>query len=422
MSTPSASPGRPVRVAFGTVPKDGGTFTFYRNIRPALAQMGVDLRAVSVGRDNAHLWDDAYADAGCVLLAPHSVSLKEQARSFVGWCVAEEIDIALGINSPAILSALMHLPHDMHAMARCANGFDHGYRITMSGRDRLASIVALSPKLRDDLIAEYGARPDLITLIPNGIDPAPFKDAAAQPRGQADVLRIAFLGRLEHTQKGVLHLPLVADALHASGAPFHMTIAGKGVHADTLRDRMATHIAAGRVSLPGALDPAQIPDFLARHDAFVFTSHFEGMPNALIEAMMAGCVPASFVIKGTTDFMIRQGETGLLVDQGDTDGLAKALADLAKNRTRLADMSNAVARDARDRFSNLRAAQAYASLFKDVAARPPMPVSVRPWSAFEPDPNFPQTWRRFVPPALKDQARKLRALASARRNRGGQSK
>ncbi len=56
-----------VVVAFGTVPKDGGTFTFYRNLRGPLLAHGIDLHCVSVGAREAKLWDRAFADDGCVL-------------------------------------------------------------------------------------------------------------------------------------------------------------------------------------------------------------------------------------------------------------------------------------------------------------------------------------------------------------------
>lgn len=58
-----------IKLAFGSVPKDGGTFTFYRNMRPALREHGIDLRCVSVGRREASLTEAAYVDEGCVLLA-----------------------------------------------------------------------------------------------------------------------------------------------------------------------------------------------------------------------------------------------------------------------------------------------------------------------------------------------------------------
>lgn len=397
-------------MAFASVPKDSGTYTFYRNMRPQLARHGVDLRCVSIGRENAALWEDAYADDGCVLLAPRSVNLRKQAKAFVRWCEDENVDIVMGINSPAVLSAIPHLPARVRAMSRCANGFDHGYRITLSGGARLKGIVALSPKLATDLVSEYRADPDLITLIPNGTDPARFEMAAQRRRGNSELLKIGFLGRLEHNQKGVLHLPPIADRLYARGVPFRLSIAGKGVHEDELRARLSPHVIAGRARFLGPLGPSEVADFLAKTDIFVFTSHFEGMPNALLEAMMAGCVPVCFNIRGTTDFMIEDGRTGALVAQGDVDAFAEAIAKLADQRDRLAQMSRDGACAARERFSGAATARAYADLFRTVMIAGSDSAEPRPWSEFVPDPNFALGLGRYLPTGLKTAIKKLRLL------------
>ena len=391
-----------IRVAFGSVPKDSGTFTFYRNLRPALKSHGIDLRCVSLGRDEARLWEEAYRDEGCHLLAPRSISLKPQARAFVDWCAREKIDIVMGINSGGILSAIPHLPQNVRVMSRCANAFDLGYRVTMSGRDRLMRIVTLSPRQRDDLVADYDADPDKIVLIPNGIEPARFDAAAARPRGRDQILELGFLGRLEHGQKGVMHLPAIVSALRERGVPFRLRIAGKGRDAPRLREAMAHHIASGHVLFLGSLGPEEIPQFLGETDIFVFTSRFEGMPNALLEAMMAGCVPVCFNIVGITDFMITPGQTGALVPQEDSAAFASAVAALAADRTALDRQHCNVTREARDRFSNDRAASAYAAIFKEVMQQTPPAVAPKNWSDFAPDANFPQTWRRFIPTFVKD--------------------
>ena len=394
-----------IRVAFGSVPKDGGTFTFYRNLRLGLAAHGIDLRCISLGRHDARLWDSNYADEGCTQLVPHAVGLKAQAQAFVEWCAQERIDIAIGINSAAILSALPHLPERVRVMARCANAFDHGYRITMSGRERMTRIVALSPRLRDDLVQSYGADPEKVRLIPNGIIRDPFEAAAVRKRGQGDRLELAFLGRLEHTQKGVMHIPGIVAALNARGVSYRLRIAGKGRHGNALRAALKRSVDAGRVEFLGALNPSDIPEFLAESDAFVFTSNFEGMPNALLEAMMAGVVPVCFNIPGITDFMIKHENTGMLCMKGDVESFADMIGMLALDRDKLVLMHKAVAAEARKRFSTEIAAKSYELLFREIMAEAPPPWTPRRWSDFEPDPNFPQTWRRFIPPAVKEKWR-----------------
>jgi len=125
----------PIKVAFGSVPKDGGTFTFYRNIRPALKARGIELFCVTVGKPQSRLWEDAYVDDGCVRLAATSYSMKRQAQVFTDWCTDNDIDCVMAINSEGILSAIPHLPERVRVLSRCANAFDQGYRVTMSGAE-----------------------------------------------------------------------------------------------------------------------------------------------------------------------------------------------------------------------------------------------------------------------------------------------
>ena len=59
-------------------------------------------------------------------------------------------------------------------------------------------------------------------------------------------------------------------------------------------------------------------------ELFVLCSDFEGMPNALLEAMCMGLCVISTKVSGATD-VIKDGENGLLVDCGDALGLASAM-------------------------------------------------------------------------------------------------
>jgi len=216
---------RVIKVAFGSVPKDGGTFTFYRNMRPALKQYGVELLCVTVGRREASLVEPAYVDDGCVILAANERSVKKQALIFADWCEREEIDIVIATNSAAMLSSLPCLPQEIRVVSRCASGRYDGYRITMSARERLMRIIALTPRLRDDLVSEYGADINMVELIPNGIDPECYLisgnrknssntrcvnclDDTLSPGNRLAVnrpLQIGFLGRL-HEDKGIIFI------------------------------------------------------------------------------------------------------------------------------------------------------------------------------------------------------------------------
>jgi glycosyltransferase involved in cell wall biosynthesis len=405
-----------IKLAFGSVPKDGGTFTFYRNMRPALLERGIDLRCVSLGKAQAQLWEDAYANQGCVLLAAKSRSIKKQAMAFAHWCESEQIDIVMGINSEAILSALPHLPQRIRCMARCANSFDHGYRITLSGYERLAAIIAQTPRQLKDLTQTYGADPNKITVIPNGIDGSVFKQRTqAQALGTPALLRLGFLGRLEHKQKGVLFLPEIVRELNRLKVPYQLRIAGKGKHEAELRTELqATQHGAqpsSTIQMIGAIPPSEVPGFLEQTDIFLFPSQFEGCPNALLEAMMAGCVPVSWRLQGITDFIIDQAESGFLCELGDCRGFAEHIASLATDSEWLHRCSENAQIRSNERFNTQGAADRYAALIHSVMQNPAPRWQATSWKNFQADPNFEHSWKDWIPARIKRVLKNVIAIA-----------
>jgi len=407
-----------IHLALGSVPKDGGTFAFYRNLRQGLAGQGIEVSCVSVGRQEASLCEPAFADDGCVLLAADTWDRKKQAQAFAEWCEASRVDIVMALNSVAILSSLPHLPERVRIMARCANAFEHGYRITMSGAERLHRIVALAPAQVPVLADQYGAAPERIVLIPNGTDPDRFANSRRMEFRSGDVLRLGYLGRLEHRQKGVLFLPRILAKLEEAGIQWRLHIAGKGVHEARLRKRLAGFSDRSKVEFLGALAPQQVPAFLAETDVLLFPSQFEGSPNVLIEAMMAGCVPAAWNIPGLIDFVVEDGRTGVLAEPGDAAALAAGVGRLLEVPGRLKAVSLDAAREARRRFSRQRMAADYRILFAEVVSEPPLSWDPLPWSAFRIDPAFRQpAWKAWIPQALQAPLRQAKSrMASATGN------
>ncbi|PWS21349.1 glycosyltransferase, partial [Enterococcus faecium] len=69
---------------------------------------------------------------------------------------------------------------------------------------------------------------------------------------------------------------------------------------------------------------ADMPELLASQRIFVLSTHYEGMPLALVEAMAAGCACIGSDVVGVRE-VISHGRTGLLVPEGDAQALADAL-------------------------------------------------------------------------------------------------
>ena len=162
---------------------------------------------------------------------------------------------------------------------------------------------------------------------------------AANPRAATDPFTLGFIGRL-HTDKGAAVLIPVLERLAATpGLPeIRLVVAGDVDPTDPASPAIADALAARPdVDLLGWVD--DVAEILGRIDLLVFPSIREGLPNAPLEAQAAGVPVVGFAATGTVD-AVRNGEGGVLVPVGDTDGLALAVAAIAGDPTTLARLAN----------------------------------------------------------------------------------
>jgi glycosyltransferase involved in cell wall biosynthesis len=73
-----------------------------------------------------------------------------------------------------------------------------------------------------------------------------------------------------------------------------------------------------------------VVELMAAFDAFVLPSLYEGLPNAVLEAMACGKPVVATAVDGTPEIVVH-GETGLLVPAKDPDALAEAILRIAGN-------------------------------------------------------------------------------------------
>jgi glycosyltransferase involved in cell wall biosynthesis len=86
---------------------------------------------------------------------------------------------------------------------------------------------------------------------------------------------------------------------------------------------------------------------LSAAQVFVFASHSEGRPNALMEAMACGLAVVATNIAGVRELIV-DGSTGLLFEDGDIAGLAARIQFLAANPLERNRMGSAARQRMRD--------------------------------------------------------------------------
>lgn len=163
----------------------------------------------------------------------------------------------------------------------------------------------------------------LVTIRP-GVDPGRFD--RVDPRAVRAGLGIrsgpviGFIGRLARP-KEPLHL-LEAFSRLSQGT---LLMVGTGPLRPKVERFVRRHALEDRVLLVGPRE--NVPDLLAAMDIFVLPSRWEGLPLAIIEAMMAGLPVLATGVGGVPE-LVEDGVTGLLVPPRDPEALAWALARL----------------------------------------------------------------------------------------------
>jgi glycosyltransferase involved in cell wall biosynthesis len=238
-------------------------------------------------------------------------------------------------------------------------------RMLASVGRRAARILAVSRAVADTLRAG-GVPGTKISVIPNGIDLAPF-DTPLDPRAvraqfglPADAPLIAAAGRFSR-EKGLPLLVMAVSHLQERLPGVCLALAGEGPDEPALRAQAKARNAP--VVFVGQL-PYVAPLFRAA-DVICVPSVQEGQGIVALEAMAAGKPVVASRVGGLAETVL-EGETGLLVPPEDATALAGALAELLTDRKRRAAMGRAGrARVARE-YSAVQMAGRIEAVYRDV--------------------------------------------------------
>lgn len=162
-------------------------------------------------------------------------------------------------------------------------------------------------------------------VIPNAIN----SEFIREPYSGERLKRIVGVGRMTH-QKNFALLIEAFSRIAEIFPEYNLAIFGKGIGLKSLESQVKKLGLCNRISFPGYVD--NIPEELEKSSLYVLSSNFEGMPNALMEAMSLGlpCVSTDCPCGGPR-FLIQDGVNGFLVPVGDATRLAEAMKYLLTN-------------------------------------------------------------------------------------------
>ena len=251
------------------------------------------------------------------------------------------------------------------------------------------AVLAVTPAVRDVLVARDGIPPRQIMVLPNGvdlraIDAAPPTDVRGELRIPPDAPVLCSIGRLI-PDKGHVYLVRAMARLRGAGSAAHLVLVGGGAEETRIRDEAARLGLASRVHCLGFRHDAV--GILKSVDVFVLPSLEEGSPVAVLEAM--GCArPVIATQVGGVPALVRPGDTGLLVPPAEhwgphasrTNGaeeagvaaLASAVASLLDDRPRALALGTNARRFVEQTHSVAQIAARLEDLYAGAASGPAM--------------------------------------------------
>ncbi len=231
---------------------------------------------------------------------------------------------------------------------------------------RRGTLVAISTTTRRAL-ARYTDRPVHVVPYPASLLPGSEAGARrAEPSGRPPT--VLFVGRLVE-RKGIGNL---LRAAAGSRLPYRVALVGFGPEEARLRSLAAALGLAERVEFAGRVSDGELSRRYAEADVFVLPATIdargdtEGLGVVLLEALAHG-LPVVATRRGGIPDIVLDGETGLLVEDGDAAALARAIERLLADPALARRLAERGAEHVRSEFGLESVARRLAAIYRAAA-------------------------------------------------------
>lgn len=229
-------------------------------------------------------------------------------------------------------------------------------------------VIAVSGRMRDDILDHFRVDPAKVVVIHNGIDPERFRRTdrrdALERRGVRPPY-VLFVGRITD-QKGIFHLLEAARQLPA-GVQVVLCASAPDTPEIEERLRRAVPEHPNVLWIPEMVPVQEVVQLYSHAAVFACPSVYEPFGLINLEAMACETPVVASAVGGIVE-VVEDGKTGLLVEPGRPDELAAALRRVLDDPARGRAMGRAGRRRVEERFSWASVAERTEQMYAEAIA------------------------------------------------------
>ncbi len=204
-----------------------------------------------------------------------------------------------------------------------------------------SAIIVPSNSVKQDVVRIFKKSPDLVHVIPHGVDQTFSPNQQPQDHGVRSRLKLPkrfalFVGTLEPRKNILAIINAVETYRKETGDDLHLVLAGTlGWKSKSIRDRLRTCEPANLRTSPwlhhlGYVRSEDRPALYRAAQIFLWPSHYEGFGLPVLEAMASG-IPV--ITSATTALPELTQNAAILVDPHDPRDLVEALKQTLSSQT-----------------------------------------------------------------------------------------
>jgi glycosyltransferase involved in cell wall biosynthesis len=339
----------------------GGVETTMFRLGAALKKHGHSVDVVSAGVEGR--WWRRLAEfelSGECLPEAGSFCLDSHAAKVCKYLCSQRYDIVLLNHCLYVAPALSMLPDSMTVIPIVHNDEDQVYRVACANWKSWDIAVGVSPRITAIMRRRVPERET--RTICNGVE-LPTQEQWSARLPFTGELKILFVGRFKHDQKGVLFLPQILAGIQAQGVTAKLTLIGDGPDRNQVVRDLSERCQAGSFEWLSTQPGDEVYRRMLHHHVLLMPSLYEGLGLVALEAQACGCVPVASRLTDVTDVVITDSKTGILCPVGEVQSFVAAAVQLARNPKLWAEMSSAGHDDVATLFTIEIMASQYLDLF-----------------------------------------------------------